>query len=452
MIGSVKQVARRATAAGLLAAVAALVPAQAARADVSCAHTSPCVIVRVVGGPAPATSEFSVSDVTANSVGPPTGPYWPYATRNDVGISGDAHAVTALPLWNLLLMAGVNPRGVDYTSVPTQDPAAPSILDQSDLAVDGDNFKGNLPPAVYVNTGQLAYIRPLRNDTDVNAEEYQLITGGAIVVTAYLDKPPLQVTLSSSATSVHVHDKTTFTAGVSRTNASVVGPVDYQWDFGGTTRSTRGAGATVSRTVTWQHAGTYYVSVNAHDRASQTYGRSPTALKIQVGPPTKPHGSPHHPGTGDHPHPHHPPSGPNHGHGHHPNGSPPKPHHPQHANQGQTSGDPTSTSHSGTSSRHHQKGAHHQSTSDGRTKQHSSPPGQGGQSVTGQLLDGAQVFVAPAPTRSLPQVEPAQARPRDSWSLPWRIVGGVGVPLMLIGLGMAGEALQLRRRVARMSA
>jgi hypothetical protein len=71
--------------------------------------------------------------------------------------------------------------------------------------------------------------------------------------------------------------------------------------------------------------------------------------------------------------------------------------------------------------------------------------------VAGQVLDGAQAFAAPLPNKQLQAIEPAKARPREHWSVPWKLASVLVVPL-LVGIGMAGEALALRRRVTRMSA
>jgi hypothetical protein len=69
------------------------------------------------------------------------------------------------------------------------------------------------------------------------------------------------------------------------------------------------------------------------------------------------------------------------------------------------------------------------------------------------LLSGARVYVVPQPSQAVPQIASAeQGQDVSSFSVPWRIALGIAVPLALLGLGMAGEALQLRRRVARMSA
>jgi hypothetical protein len=71
--------------------------------------------------------------------------------------------------------------------------------------------------------------------------------------------------------------------------------------------------------------------------------------------------------------------------------------------------------------------------------------------VAGQVLDGAQAFAAPQPSKEVQAIEPAQARPPEHWSMPWKLASVLVVPL-LFGIGMAEEALSLRRRVTRMSA
>jgi hypothetical protein len=437
---------KRVTVAGVLAAVASLVPVGAAHAATCGSTPSPCVVVHLVGAGTPQTTTFSIADVTAHAT-QHNGGQWPFVLRNDQGGGGTDPCPTAWPVGDLLGFAGIDPQQLSYVEVPSH---APSVLTPDELASDGHDFLNNLVPAICpVNGDALTYIRPLRSNTDVNSDESVLDADGAIVVNAYQDKPPLQVSLQAPAsTSVAADQAVTFTASVSRSGAPVVGPVDYQWDFISARPRDPGAGDSVTRGYAWTSPGTYYVSVSAHDVGSDTYGRSLPVL-MQVGPKPPPTGQPHHPGTGRrHPGHHHPATGPTDGGGHQTHGHGTNSSSQGGANTGSSSprtstGTPQSTRRTG-SPRHSVAGPTPHRT---QTR----PAARGGVVVAGQVLDGAQPFAAPQPNKEVQAIEPAQTRPREHWSMPWKLASVLVVPL-LVGIGMAGEAATLRRRVTRMSA
>ena len=295
-------------------------------------------------------------------------------------------------------------------------------------------------PSVFApNDDSLNYIRPLHSNTDVNIDEWISSTsmpGGAITITAHTTGDPMKVTLSASSTKIQVGEPATFTAQASGTGAT--GAITYRWEFfNRTRRTTAESGIVATETNTWTAPGKFYVVVSAHDPATKSYGIS-APVPIRVGPEPPPGG--HHPGSGGHHHRHHhPPSGSDHGHHHHNQGG-------HHGSKQQPPAPSTG---------HHSTQRAHQPGSSGPVRhqrhQRQKPPGNG-PTVAGLLLTGAQVYAVPRPSRAVPQTVAAEQRPADSFSVPWRIALGIAVPLALLGLGMAGEALQLRRRVARMSA
>jgi hypothetical protein len=89
-------------------------------------------------------------------------------------------------------------------------------------------------------------------------------------------------------------------------------------------------------------------------------------------------------------------------------------------------------------------------TGGGRTHQQSHQRGTaGGTEVAGLLLQDTGTEAAPTPDLAVQQATAAAPVPRHVWSWPWRWAGVLVVPL-LIGLGMVGESLPLRRGLTRM--
>ncbi|MGC4109398.1 MAG: hypothetical protein QM747_03010 [Nocardioides sp.] len=454
MTDSATRVFWRATAAGILAAVVSLAPTSFARADAGCSGTSPCVIVDVVGGASTFSHEFSYSDIDTIAGDEGQG-YVTFGVRNAIGSTGNVTAHDALPVRALLahvpLPGGgmLDPRSVTYASVPEPaDPGEQSVLSAADLESPpppGD-FQGDLMPSVFTLSGTyLNYIRPLRSTSDVNADESISTAGSAqaITITVHTTGEPLNVVLSATPTALDAQESATFSAHT--TGSGATGEISYHWQFVNRTRRTSAsAGTTATTENSWKQPGTYYVVVSAHDKATGSYGSSAPVL-VQVGP-KPPKGGGQSPGGGHHHRHHHPPSGPVKGHGHQNHGHQ---HGTDHQHQGQSSRAPSSPR--GANDGQSKPGHDQQQSPPGPTT-HVDPATPGGTSVTGVLLSGAQVYSTSEPNRAVPRISAAAPRPRDDWSVPWRIAAGIGVPLLLVALGMTGEALQLRRRVARMSA
>jgi hypothetical protein len=160
----------------------------------------------------------------------------------------------------------------------------------------------------------------------------------------------------------------------------------------------------------------------------------------------KPGGGPHHPGGGTH-HPSGPPGGPAGGSGHHQggdtNGSP--------APQSPTPNPGDATSGSGPNTA---PGTGHTATAvgdPGTRSGHQQGGPRAGRPVSGQLLAASAAFVVPEQRPSATAAAAPRAPTEPRWAWQWTWAGILVVPL-LVGLGMAGESLQLRRRLARMSA
>jgi hypothetical protein len=410
------------------------------------------VEVHVIGGGAPVCQAFTLDQVK-NAL---TGKYTPVLRFPSGQTLSLGTLVPLLSIRDLLAMVQIGAGTLDadnvsYVVVQAEGQGHPSVLRKADLSKTGDFPSGLLPSVFVVGGDTLAYYRPLRSATDVNSTEYVETQNAVIDVTAHVTGQPLGVSVHASATQVHVGDSTTFTArmaGDTTTTSAPQGKVSYTWDFTEGTPTPPRPQATATRK--WTTQGTFSVTVSARD-ATGNYAQS-SPVVVTVGAKQSPGGGTD-PGSGHHHRHHHhrPPHGPVQGHGHQNHGQQHgTQHQTQHQSQGQNDG--TTSSQSGSDHQHPSPSgqAHHDPV--GPSHHQKPPPEVGGDTVAGLVLQGAKVYAVPEPSRTVPQISAAAERPTDHWALPWRILVGVGIPLALIGLGMAGETLQLRRRVARMSA
>jgi hypothetical protein len=442
-----------ATAVSTLAVVG--VAASASAAGPSCEGSSPCVIVQIVGDGGTLLGSHEFDD------NPPQEPWQGDITQAQYKIRtprGEVHdqdltnnvasiqyLIDQTPMndgsgnasWQMIRYADVvDPNG---TSHP---------LRGSELGNAGTNgFQGGLMPGIYDVTGgssdlTLGYTRPLRSDTDVNYGD-TFITSQALVIVAHTTGDLPTVGASVTPTTVMQGDPVHFSATASQGTP----PYTYQWNFAG------GTASQTDSTVTFSQPGTYILTVVATDSTGTVGPSAGAQVTVTCNPKTDPQqcGKPprhkgHHPGGGGHHAGPHPPTGPVTGGGHHQGGGPG--HHPR--PQGQSGGThvtgspqgPAGISATTTSVPSTDRGQRH-----GRH----APTASGGTPLSGRLLLASQSEAVPTLKVAPQEATSAHIDPVTHWSWPWKWTGILIVPT-LIGLGMAGEALHLRRRVARMSA
>ncbi len=444
---------------GVAAAALVRPSAPAVAGTAACSDGGPCVIVRVVTGSDTLVTrhEFSVQDINHNigDLGADA-PSIPYQTRTprgelrDFPVPAPATSIQQL-LTHVPLPAGgfLAWQSVTYTAVPRRGASTLATLQTADLGNSGQNgFAEGLMPAVYVNPGSggspasVGYIRPLRGPRDVNIfDSFQELGGDPLVLTAHTTGHLLAVQASAAPSTTTVGAAVALHATVT---GQAVPPLSYRWDFGDGTSSKQSAPS-----HHWPASGTYYVAVTVRG-ADGSYGQS-QGVPVRVGAAPPRHGH-HGPGTGPHHRPHHPPSGPDHGGGHqqggHPGGSP-RPH-PGHPTTGATDG-PTAGPSDGPTAGPTGHASTGPTTRRTTSHAHRRRAPSGAHILSGRLLVVSQTQAAPPPSLALQQATAAQEAARLHQHWPWRWAWLLAVPL-LIGLGMAGESLQLRRRLARMGA
>lgn len=360
-------------------------------------HGSPQYLVRNRPGAVPSDADTS-SDLL--SIG------W---LLQNVDVGGGA----TLPLNKVRFVQIVGPDG------------APHGLDKNEVQNPGSVFQGTLLPAIWFEQGgsdTMNYIRPLTGPDDVNITDYYLnsVPGSALEVDVHTKGELLRPSITATPTQIDAGQKVSFS--VSFADPQPTERLQYQWNFGDGATSTR-------PNPTHKYTGACSCGVHLTVTGADT-STGNTGLTVQVGPePTSP------PTTG-------PTQGPT-----DPGG---------HQNSGPTSG-PTSSA---------------PTASGPTTLPTTGPPTVGptesqsvlpptrrsrstgaddskGEAVAGRLLLAGQVYAVPQASPPPPQA--AAARAPDHLGRSWWWALSLMFPL-LIGLGVAGEAVQVRRRVARMGA
>ena len=456
--GTPRRVARWAAVAAL-GMLGAVVPgAASADSEISCPDGGPCLVVKVFGqrGEPVQTETFS-EDRLSGLPGWDSGVHFnvraiPGGHVDDV--SNSDHE--ALSLTNLLLNGvGVAWQQVQYAQIVGLNGTSHD-LEQDQLRPAPDNgFVDGLSPSVFVVQSPLGmnYARPFEAadpDQDLNASDWQYTTADpskALVILVHTSGVHLHPTVTASQAKVRVGTPDTFTVAVP--DAPAATGLHYTWLVNGEDTSQDPA--------PWQHAfatvSQVAVSVRVEGDDGSTGVSQPVSVTVcpKAGntatctPPPEPGGT-NSPGGGHHHGPHSPtgPIGGNGTHqGTHVNGSPDP--------QSPTSqpGETTAGTGPGTTS---STGPTSTAPSDPSTRSgHDQGGPAAGRQVSGTLLAASAAFVLPRQKPSVTAAAAVSVATKRPWAWQWKWAGIFVFPL-LVGLGMAGESLQLRRRLAKMSA
>lgn len=231
--------------------------------------------------------------------------------------SAPTDPVSGISLHKLLAgELGVDPDSVTYTQANRRDGTL-ATLGPGDLG-GSPAFENSLKPVVGVvgNDDAIQYVRPPRNDSDLNYRDYyQLSSGASLHLSVHTRGKLFTPTVSEDHGSgrLRAGHATTFTATLPD-DVAASDVTSYEWTFQGGTEPVTG-GPTIEHT--YEDEGTYgaSVTVTADDPDGGTdYGQS-AVLPVQVGTPSKPAGN-GPPGGGGNGSKHDPVTGPKHGHGH----------------------------------------------------------------------------------------------------------------------------------------
>ena len=440
------------TAVAALGSLAVTIPSGAS-AESPSPNNDPCLVVKVLDehGDVASTRRFTADQISQDQSAATT----TFHMRSSAGPTPDVVAPDALSLTVLVGEVGLTLPQVQYAEVIGPD-GTPHDLSQRQLggpAVNG--FADGLSPAVWALSGALTtmnYGRPLiqGDPADVNSTDFVSVRSPQpMVVLLHTSGQILHPTITADRAQVRAGSPDTFRVTFSGDDLPLPPGVTYAWFI--TPAEQIGQG-----TPPWQHAwtrpGTYdvYLQVAAPDTSS---GRS-NSVRVVVCPKkgntttctTPPSPGPPDPGGG-HQGGQNPPTGPNGGHGHHQGGhvhgnaNPQSPTHP---------GDATNPG----SGPNTAPGAGHTSTAGGNPGSHSGHQHGGpkaGTPVSGQLLAASAAFVVPEQRPSVTAAAAPSTPTGPQWAWQWKWASVLLLPL-LVGLGMAGESLQLRRRLARMGA
>ena len=452
--GTPRRLARWAAVAALGALGLAL-PGPAHAAVDSCSGDGPCLVVKVLDqhGDVQARQEFTADEINQDKqvVQSPG-----FLTRNFVG--DDPHvsvtAPQALPLTAVIGNVGRTVSQVQYAEIIGPSGTAHDLT-QKQLGPPSENgFGGVLSPSVWATTASfpsMDFFRPLiaGDPNDVNAKDFVVANAPqALVLLLHTSGKLLHPTVTVDRTKVRAGTPDTFRVTFPPTDGALPANLTYRWFV--TPTEQIGAGPTPWR-HRWTQPGTYdvYLQVASPDTSS---GQS-NSVRVIVCPKkgttatcTKadPGNGPHDPGNGNQGG-QNPPTGPVKGHGHHQGG------HVHGSSQPQS---PTTTPEdvnpsAGPST---SPGSGHTSTTNddpGTRTGHQQGGPKAGRAVSGQLLTASAAFVVPQqrPSVTAAAAPRAPTEPREARQWKWAAI--LVLPL-LVGLGMAGESLQLRRRLATM--
>jgi PKD domain len=296
-------------ALGLVAA--SLVPVAGASAAAQCPDGQPCVVVHWMGTNS-GTEVVTLADIDLwhdlTSV--------QYQTRvANSPPRAEPHPLAALSIRTLLANLTPHP-AVTYTEALSPSGWISTLTtDTDDLGQPTDAafpFEDGLMPAIFVvgPNESIGYIRPLRDDNDVNGNDFwQTNESGALELNVHTSGQLLTPTL---------HAKTKATTGTplafsASFDQPVATKITYTWTFGGgATRVT----STPSTTHVYEATGTYVAQVSI--RGADSSSGSSQVVQIRVGKPPKPpkpHPGKPTPGSGTNHDPHAPATGPNHSSG-----------------------------------------------------------------------------------------------------------------------------------------
>lgn len=264
------QRARRALLAGALALVTVpIIAASAAEAE-ECAAPAPCVTLKIVGAKGEQTHTIVVpldASMEADNKN--------YMVRKP---NEQATPLAAANAWSIKKVIASHPE-LDVKFSETDNPGKfPSVLDKSEIG--GSGFDGSLVPGIYTtDTGEIGYIRPLRNPQDVNADDVFTVPAGTpLTLTLHTSGDLLDVKITSEPSKITTATPVTFSATVSPNSDHL----SYAWNFtGGMNAEDKSA----SPSHTYTKKGTYSVNLQVRDDDG-SYGRAATT-SVKVGSPPK---------------------------------------------------------------------------------------------------------------------------------------------------------------------
>lgn len=236
----------------LALAVLAAASASLARAD-GAAPAAATVTIAPSDGGSPRTLDlatladrFDVHDAT-------------YTLRAADGATSATTVAEGISVGALLDAAGIARDAFGYLTVPGSDGSSALVIADDVAGTDQG------PPVVWSDAQGLHFLRPVRNDDDVNAED--LVTAPDGMLTLQLETgDPVKPQASVSTLHPRVGDPVVFSASLA---VGVLRPGwGYQWYLAD--RSGLPRGATI--THRFRSAGTYATQVNVVDASGQTIG------------------------------------------------------------------------------------------------------------------------------------------------------------------------------------
>ena len=203
---------------------------------------------------------------------PPTCAAGTYTLRGQGG-AGDAIAhPPAVSLPRVLELAGVSPDALSFVSIRRPNGTL-TVLRAGDLARPAPFPEG--PPLVWLDADSVRFLRPVRDDADVNGAD-NIATAGEDLVVRVQQGPLLQVALRIAPAAPRAGERAHLEARV--TGAQPGAALTVRWRFGDGTEAT---GAAVSHR--WRTPGVYAVVASAD--GDDDSGGASEPLVVRVGAP-----------------------------------------------------------------------------------------------------------------------------------------------------------------------
>jgi len=282
-------------AVGLVVAGLGLAPSPVSAAECP-EQLASCVVVSVVktsGGEQSVLTQYTVGPDDIQGLTDPALNASTYTLRkNPVSKGGEAKNVSSTQQRVSInkLLGALDPALVGtatFLETPNTQgiPATLSAADLADPAAPAATtpypFAGNLPPAVFLaSTGEVGFLRPLRNDDDTNAADYTKVNGRLDITVHTTGSLIAPTVTSSNGTDLDTKSPTTFSVSYADKPRSKVKRT--LWDFGdGSTKGTKRD----EPSKLYAKRGTYPVVATVRlDDGS--YGRS-APVEVKVGKPAK---------------------------------------------------------------------------------------------------------------------------------------------------------------------
>ena len=195
-----------------------------------------------------------------------------YTLRGQNG-AGDAIAhPPAVSLPRVLELAGVSPDALSFVSIRRPNGTL-AVLEAGDLARPAPFPEG--PPLVWLDADSVRFLRPIRDDADVNAAD-NIASAGEDLVVRVQQGALLRVVLRVAPEAPQARERARLEAQVSGAQPGAV--LTVRWRFGD---GTEGTGAAVSHR--WRAPGVYAVVASAD--GDDDSGGASEPLVVRVGEP-----------------------------------------------------------------------------------------------------------------------------------------------------------------------